>query len=814
MPNDYQIPLITERPDGTPGTLKTDVNGSLRASASNITTKYRESFEVYAPNTPGSDWVQVLANGDIARAEGNALACSYLTISKSPLFAGTETVIENANRFEMPLEVSIGAHLSQRTLGQEFAIELVSLDFLPVQPDITIASISQALSVLTVVTTTAHDLVPGKRIGITGCSNPLANYPALVVATIPTPTSFTATAGPGGNIPSQTITDPAGAKGFVYFRPALGYAKDGTSIIFENATATNASAYIRSDAGDSLPSGTAAGNHSATILTTASLQALNSAGTYAFQPTNEYRLALMADRVQWASTPVDSTAALTAFVNRTQVVPNNSKPYKFRLRAANNKALTAPSAQIVSAVKSGTTTATITTATDHGLVTGDVVVQYGIRDQAAASFPNITTATAVTVTGANTYTIIVGTASTVTSYGGYVAKIQGGNLMSALGALTMAAQSATIASGILTLVGSAAWAGVLNGDFVELVGLRDAATGASLGIDGAWRVRDIATTNLFLEYVGGGTVPSTLTTTNCGGGVIKRTDLRISFLRVFDFERERVEVMARPTGDIANSVGVSVNNSPAVAQSGAWTVGLSAAQTLGTVTTVGAVTSSNQGIPGTIADVASAALTSTATTAAFTPTFGCSYEVNIPVTAATGTNPTLDVTIEESDDGGTNWFRVYDIPRITATGIYRSPKLPLTGNRVRYVQTVGGTTPSFTRAINRLQCSDMADPVRQNVDRSVVLTTLNSATPSLNVQNCRNAQLVVNIGAATTPPALQIEGSDDNGATWYALGSPLTAVASSTVRATVNDVQAQLLRARVSTAGSAVTAGYVTVKGF
>jgi hypothetical protein len=555
----------------TPRDLLTTPEGRLQTNTSNITTKYRESFETYAPNTPGSDWLHVLGNGDIVRAEGNALSASYLVISKSPLFAGTETVIENVNRFGMPLEVCIGAHMSQRTLGQEFALELVSLDALPSLPDIEISSITQATTTLTVVTTTPHGLVPGKRVGITGCSNPLANYPSLVVATTPTPTSFTATAGPGGTIASQTITNPAGAKGFVYFRPALGYAKDGTSLIFENVTATQASAYIRSDAGDSLPSGTAAGNHSATILSTASVQALNSTGTYAFQPTNEFRLSLMADRVQWAAAPVDSLAALTQFVNRTQVVPNNSKEYAFRIRAANNKALTVPSAQIVSAVKSGTTTATITTATDHGLVAGDVVVVYGIRDQAAASFPNLLTATAVaTAPTSTTFTIVIGTASTVTSYGGYVAKVQGGNLMSALGALTMAAQSATIADGILTLVGSAAWSGALIGDFVELVGIRDNTTGASLGLDGAWRVRDIVTTSLVLEFVGSGTMPTTLATTNCGGGVIKRTDLRISFLRVFDFERERVEFMPRPTGDIANAV-------PVVLQGGALTSGTVAA---------------------------------------------------------------------------------------------------------------------------------------------------------------------------------------------------------------------------------------------
>ena len=87
-------------------------------------------------------------------------------------------------------------------------------------------------------------------------------------------------------------------------------------------------------------------------------------------------------------------------------------------------------------------------------------------------------------------------------------------------------------------------------------------------------------------------------------------------------------------------------------------------------------------------------------------------------------------------------------------------------------------------------------------------------TPSLNVQNCRNAQLVINLGAATTPPALQLEGTDDNGASWYAIGSPLTGVASSSVPLTVNNIQAQLLRARVSTAGATVTAGYVLIKGF
>ena len=236
--------------------------------------------------------------------------------------------------------------------------------------------------------------------------------------------------------------------------------------------------------------------------------------------------------------------------------------------------------------------------------------------------------------------------------------------------------------------------------------------------------------------------------------------------------------------------------------------------TVSTVTTVATITNANTAFPGIIADVASAALTTTTTTATITPTFGSAYSVSIPVTVVSGTTPTLDITIQESDDSGTNWFNVYDFPRITATGIYRSPVMTLTGNRVRYVQTVAGASASFTRAINRLQSSAPAQPTRQMIDRSIVLTTLNSVTPSLDTRDCGNRnQLVINVGAiTTTAPAIQLEGSDDNGATWYAIGTALTAVASSTVQTTVNDINSALVRARVSTAGVGVTAGYVLVK--
>lgn len=261
---------------------------------------------------------------------------------------------------------------------------------------------------------------------------------------------------------------------------------------------------------------------------------------------------------------------------------------------------------------------------------------------------------------------------------------------------------------------------------------------------------------------------------------------------------------------VGQSTAANLNMTAVIASGTVTTV-----STVTAVTTVAAVTAANLNLPGIIADVASAALTVTTTTATLTPTFGTSYSVVIPVTAVSGTTPTLDVQIQESDDTGTNWTPIYDFARITATGIYRSPVLPMTGNRVRYLQTVTGTTPSFTRAVNRLQSSLTSyTPFRQQVDRSIVLTTLNSTTPSLTTAGASRAQLVINIGAATTPPVLQVEGSDDNGLTWYAVGSTLTGVASSTVQVTVTGMTSQLIRARVSTIGVTVTAGYVLLKAF
>ena len=537
----------------------------------NITSKFREAFETYDP--VNGLWTQSLSPGDFISLEGNAAAASYLTVSKDPLSAGATTITSRAT-FSMPFDFTIGLHMSQRTLGQEFAIELVSDETpLPTPADLAISSITQAVSVLTVTTTLPHNLRPGMRFGIRDCVDSRFNYPALVVASTPSTTQFTATAGPGGTIPS--VTAGPFASGFVFQRSALGLAPNGASMIFENATATNASFYVRSESGDALPSGAIIGFHSITTLSTASVQAINAAMTYSFQPTNEFRLAMMIDGIQWSDAVIDTLAASNNRYKRTQVVPDTAPDYRFRVRATNNDSLSRPNAQIVTAVKSGTTTATITTDVPHGLTTTDLVVVYGIRAQGATEFPNLLTATAVaSVVNATQFTIVIGTAGTVTSYGGFVARVNGGNLPSAIGASAVIAQSIVRTANMLTVTGNASWTGLLIGDMVNLVGCRNNTDGATLGIDGAYRVANVATTALTLEPIanawtsaGLGTVSPTgadILSTNCGGAIIKRTCLRLSFTRVMDFQRQRVEMLPRPTGDISSALPVAVQNTATV----------------------------------------------------------------------------------------------------------------------------------------------------------------------------------------------------------------------------------------------------------
>lgn len=529
--------------ESTASGVKTLLETGARVNPENIITKFREAFETFS----SQHWDLVTGSGDIVQIDGNAGSASYLVISKDPFTPGVESSITSVNSFSMPVEVSVGLSMSQRTHGQEFAVEIISNETPdPVFQDVAISSLSQATTTLTVNTTAPHGLVPGKRVGIYGVTDSRFNYPNVVIASIPSPTQFTVTAGAQGTIAS--VTASTGAGGYVYGRQTLGGALNGTSMVLENTTATNASFFCRAAGGDSLPSGTINGNQSATITTTASTQLINSAYTYSFSPSGEYRLYLQADRIQWHDSGIDTTGLLSARYTKSQVVPDPSKTYKLRIRGTNVKGMSYPVAQIVSISKSGSTTATVNTSEPHGLTTGDYINIYGVRDQ--TNFANLSSQTVVaSVSSSTQFTVVLGASVTATSYGGYVARVNGSNTMNNLGAVSQVVSTAAVTATELVLFGSANWSGLSIGDYINVIGCRNNTDGASLGVDGAYKVANVSTTTLNLVPIGTTTLPAAFSATNAGGGVVKRTDIRISFVRIFDYLRERVEMLPRPSGD-------------------------------------------------------------------------------------------------------------------------------------------------------------------------------------------------------------------------------------------------------------------------
>jgi len=71
----------------------------------------------------------------------------------------------------------------------------------------------------------------------------------------------------------------------------------------------------------------------------------------------------------------------------------------------------------------------------------------------------------------------------------------------------------------------------------------------------------------------------------------------------------------------------------------------------------------------------------------------------VVVTAASGTDPTLDVHFEESDDDSTYTdIPGAAVPQFTTTGL-KEVYFKATKKYVRHVHAVGGTSPSFTTQV-------------------------------------------------------------------------------------------------------------------
>lgn len=232
----------------------------------------------------------------------------------------------------------------------------------------------------------------------------------------------------------------------------------------------------------------------------------------------------------------------------------------------------------------------------------------------------------------------------------------------------------------------------------------------------------------------------------------------------------------------------------------------------GSLTSAGTVSSvaSAALAAGLVTDQASAAITTTTTSAAVVTTNLQAASFSVIATVVTGTNPTLDVVLQESNDN-VNWFDSYHFERLTAPGVVRSPLILLQGSHTRYVQTVGGTAPSFTRSIVRNTRATASVLVRRFFNRTINVNLLDSTTPAFSTLGAAEFQLTLTLAAGGTPPAIQLQGSQD-GVNWYNFGSPVTGVTGSTVF-TVGAALCKFVRGIITTAGTGATLTYVEISG-
>jgi hypothetical protein len=230
------------------------------------------------------------------------------------------------------------------------------------------------------------------------------------------------------------------------------------------------------------------------------------------------------------------------------------------------------------------------------------------------------------------------------------------------------------------------------------------------------------------------------------------------------------------------------------------------------VTTVSAVTSAALAAT-TFSDIVSAAITTTQTSANIITSNQQNMAFQVSVTAVSGINPTLDVVVQETFDG-TTYYDIYHFPRITAVGQYRSPQIRATGSGIRYIRTVGGTTPSFTNSVNRPVRQTSSDLFRNFIDRTIDPNTLSSTTPAFLADGCDQLQLSITMNFGGTAPVIKMQGSEDS-LNWFDLPSmSITAAVGATTQIMSNATSMpRFVRSIVATAGVGASLFCLCMKG-
>lgn len=207
-------------------------------------------------------------------------------------------------------------------------------------------------------------------------------------------------------------------------------------------------------------------------------------------------------------------------------------------------------------------------------------------------------------------------------------------------------------------------------------------------------------------------------------------------------------------------------------------------------------------------DLSSTVITATGNSGPLVLDAGTSLGAAVAVTAASGTNPNLDLILQESFDGGTTFKDIFWCPRFTTTGTCQVPEMLFTGQRQwRYV--VSGTSPSFTVSINTTRGNASAPLIRLFYDRSINPNTAATYTATWDVAGCKTGYAFESISGSQTTAATYQPYTSADGVQFASFGNTFQTSNTQNAIGSFSTAPMQYVRVVTSTAGSGITINYV-----
>lgn len=162
-----------------------------------------------------------------------------------------------------------------------------------------------------------------------------------------------------------------------------------------------------------------------------------------------------------------------------------------------------------------------------------------------------------------------------------------------------------------------------------------------------------------------------------------------------------------------------------------------------------------------------------------------SIAFTVNVSAASGTTPTLDLILQQSDDGTNDWTDEYSVERFTTTGSYKTVRMSLHARYYRYRYVISGTTPSFTFTVRTTLKAPSASVVHvYNKYNDLVMTSSNNFSSTVNVEGCSFWSAALTRGAGGAGVTIVAQYSNDATNWINSSGSNINTSASNSFLAT------------------------------